>query len=249
MRDRPWESGAVQDVAHPLAQVAITGRNVVGRELTKPVGKDDLAWVPQRKHKGVAVFPLLHGLGSAGQPLLEPLGEVVDPIRGEGLAPSDPDAAALEVYIGPHEQPRLTDPAPRASHEGQQVELRDRYRGLPEAKLLTTLHDSRPDQLHNSDDADTMHALRTLARRHRALADEISQLDERILRRARRANPALMAIKGVGPAIGAQLSRSPRQPNTSAYGPHESENSNSADAPTPNSQCATENGSTPLDTE
>ena len=84
-------------------------------------------------------------------------------------------------------------------------ELRDRYRGLPEAKLLTTLHDSRPDQLHNSDDADTMHALRTLARRHRALADEISQLDERILRRARRANPALMAIKGVGPAIGAQL--------------------------------------------
>ena len=247
-------------------------------------------------------------------------------------------------------------------------ELRDRYRGLPEAKLLTTLHDSRPDQLHNSDDADTMHALRTLARRHRALADEISQLDERILRRARRANPALMSIKGVGPAIGAQLlltagenpdrlrssasfaalcgtepppspspqdaptgiasaeeatgkptppcttwsrsgcpttrppsptatraspkdgparkssepsnepshvkssapspgtpkhpttptsdqpdeprtSRSPRQPNTSAYGPHESENSNSADAPTPNSQCATENGSTPLDTD
>ncbi len=73
------------------------------------------------KTQGVAVFPLLHGLGSAGQPLLEPLGEVVDPIRGEGLAPSDPDAAALEVYIGPHEQPRLTDPAPRASHEGQQV--------------------------------------------------------------------------------------------------------------------------------
>lgn len=31
--------------------------------------------------------------------------------------------------------------------------------------------------------------------------------------------------------------------------PHESENSNSADAPTPNSQCATKNGSTPLDTE
>ena len=33
----------------------------------------------------------------------------------------------------------------------------------------------------------------------------ITALEERMLRRATRANPALMAIKGVGPAVGAQL--------------------------------------------
>ena len=50
-----------------------------------------------------------------------------------------------------------------------------------------------------------MHALRSLARRHRELGIEIADLEAKMLARATTANPALAAIKGVGPVIGAQL--------------------------------------------
>jgi len=83
--------------------------------------------------------------------------------------------------------------------------LRDRYRDLPAAKLLAVLHDCRPDQIRDLDLADTMAALRTLARRHHTLQAEIEDLEQRMRRRATEANPSLMAINGVGPAVGAQL--------------------------------------------
>lgn len=85
------------------------------------------------------------------------------------------------------------------------AEVRDRYRALPHAKLVATLASTRPETVHNLDHADTLHALRTLARRHRALGEEIADLETRMLARATAANPALMAIKGVGPVVGAQL--------------------------------------------
>lgn len=90
--------------------------------------------------------------------------------------------------------------------------VRDRYRDLPEAKLLATLshlrphtRHTRPDRLDDTDLADTMHALRSLARRHRDLGQEIAELEQRMQARATTANPALLAIKGVGAVIGAQL--------------------------------------------
>jgi len=83
--------------------------------------------------------------------------------------------------------------------------IRDRYRDLQKAKLVVTLVNSRPDQLRDTGDADTLHALRSLARRHRDLGQEITDLEQRMLARATAANPALMAVKGVGPVIGAQL--------------------------------------------
>lgn len=46
--------------------------------------------------------------------------------------------------------------------------LRDRYRDLPEARFVAALTSTRPDQLHDVDDADFLFALRSLARRHRA---------------------------------------------------------------------------------
>jgi transposase len=52
---------------------------------------------------------------------------------------------------------------------------------------------------------DTLHALRSLARRHRALGEEITELEQRMLTRVTTANPAPLAIKGVRPVIGAQL--------------------------------------------
>lgn len=83
--------------------------------------------------------------------------------------------------------------------------IRDRYRDLQKAKLVVTLVNSRPDQLRDTGEADTLHALRSLARRHRDLGQEITDLEQRMLARATAANPALMAVKGVGPVIGAQL--------------------------------------------
>lgn len=83
--------------------------------------------------------------------------------------------------------------------------LWDRYRHLPQAKLVDILAVTRPDQVHDADEADTLFSLRSLARRHRSLGEEITDLDAQMLARASRANPGLMAIKGVGPAVGTQL--------------------------------------------
>lgn len=83
--------------------------------------------------------------------------------------------------------------------------LRDRYRDLPDAKLVAALAGTRPDQVGDADHGDTIFALRTLARRHRDLGAEIDALKQRMHARATAANPALMAIKGVGAVIGTQL--------------------------------------------
>lgn len=83
--------------------------------------------------------------------------------------------------------------------------LRDRYRDLNEGKLLAALVALRPERHSDPDLADTLHALRSLARRARRLGEEITDIEARMKARARAANPALMAVKGVGPVVGAQL--------------------------------------------
>jgi transposase len=47
--------------------------------------------------------------------------------------------------------------------------------------------------------------LRSLARRHRGLDWEVTRLHDRMEARATPGNPALLAIDGVGPVVGAQL--------------------------------------------
>lgn len=83
--------------------------------------------------------------------------------------------------------------------------LRDHYRDVPPAELVGALASSRPDRKRNTDDRDLVHALRSLARRHQALGEEISDLEQRMRARATAANPALMGLNGVGPVVGAQL--------------------------------------------
>lgn len=83
--------------------------------------------------------------------------------------------------------------------------LRDRYRGLSRPELVASLAATRPAQATDPDTADTLFALRTLARRHLALKTEIDELEDRMRARVTKANPALLAIKGVGPVVGTQL--------------------------------------------
>ena len=83
--------------------------------------------------------------------------------------------------------------------------LRDRYRNLSVAKLVAALAGTRPDLVKDPDQADILHALRSLARRHRQLGEETTQLQQRMLARAATANPALLALRGVGAVVGAQL--------------------------------------------
>lgn len=83
--------------------------------------------------------------------------------------------------------------------------LRDQYRHLSERVLTATLISTRPDQHEDPDEADILHSLRSLARRHHALGEELDELKERMRARASTINPALMAIKGVGPITASQL--------------------------------------------
>lgn len=129
-----------------------------------------------------------------------------------GEATTDPKRASIEPL-------RALNVARRSAVKAQQAAwrqigallvnapapLRDRLRGLPRTALLAVLVATRPAQLNDPDEADTVFALRTLARRHHDLAEEISALEDRLRTRTTAANPALMAIKGVGPVIAAQL--------------------------------------------
>lgn len=83
--------------------------------------------------------------------------------------------------------------------------LRDKYRNLPRIEMVTVLAASRPDQVRDKHDAFTLHGLRSIARRHLHLAEELHDLEEQMAMIATAANPGLMAIKGVGPVIATQL--------------------------------------------
>ena len=129
-----------------------------------------------------------------------------------GEASTDPKRASIEPL-------RALNVARRSAVKAQQAAwrqigallvnapapLRDRLRGLTRAALLAVLVATRPGQVTNPDDADILFALRSLARRHRDLAEEITAVEEHLHARVAAANPALLAIKGVGPVVGAQL--------------------------------------------
>lgn len=129
-----------------------------------------------------------------------------------GEASTDPKAASIEPL-------RALTVARRSARKAQQATwrqigcllinapapVRDRYRDLPEARLIATLVRCRPDQCSDSDTTDVLHSLRSLARRYQYLIEEIADLEQRMRARATRANPGLLALKGVGPVTAAQL--------------------------------------------
>lgn len=129
-----------------------------------------------------------------------------------GEATTDPKNASIEPL-------RALQVARRSAVKAQQaagrqlgallvnapVRIRDRYRDLPIPKLVAALANTRPGQVGDPDDADILTALRSLARRHQTLAEEVSSLQEHMTARVAAANPALLSIKGVGPVLAAQL--------------------------------------------
>lgn len=84
--------------------------------------------------------------------------------------------------------------------------LRQQLRRLPAAELVTTCAALTPDIAQVGDPATaTRMALRGLARRHRHLSAEITDLDALIEPLVAAINPDLLSVHGVGPDVAAQL--------------------------------------------
>ena len=83
--------------------------------------------------------------------------------------------------------------------------LREDLRGLPTKRLVEKAARFRCDAAPDDPAAATKFALRSVARRHRALSEEIAGLDAHIERLVREAAPELVALDGVGPDTAAAL--------------------------------------------
>ena len=83
--------------------------------------------------------------------------------------------------------------------------LKDRLRGLRTAGVVNVCARLRVETAADGVDAAAKTALRTLARRHRALTAEIDALDAGLLALCEQANPALLGACGVGPDAAAAL--------------------------------------------
>ena len=83
--------------------------------------------------------------------------------------------------------------------------LRDKYRETDRDKLVNHLAASRPDQVHDAGEATTLRALRSLARRHQFLREEIIELEAQLDPLTTAKNPGLRAVHGVGPVTAAVL--------------------------------------------
>lgn len=77
--------------------------------------------------------------------------------------------------------------------------------GLATKHLVEVARRLRPDAEPGDPTAATKFALRSVARRHRALSEEITELEAQIERLAREAAPELTALDGVGPDTAAAL--------------------------------------------
>jgi transposase len=84
-------------------------------------------------------------------------------------------------------------------------ELRAQLRALSTAKLVAAAARFRPGGLPKDLQAATKLAMRSIARRHRRLSEEIAELEGQIARLVSEAVPALAALRGVGTDTAASL--------------------------------------------
>ncbi len=83
--------------------------------------------------------------------------------------------------------------------------LRESLRGLATKQLVEKASRFRRDAKPDDPAATTKFALRSVARRHRVLSEEIAELDAQIERLVEEAAPELVALDGVGPDTAATL--------------------------------------------
>ena len=83
--------------------------------------------------------------------------------------------------------------------------LRSELRGLSTAKLVAKVSGFRPGTTPSDVQAATKFALRSVARRHQRLSEEISELEEQLDRLVAEAAPELVALEGVGTDTAASL--------------------------------------------
>jgi transposase len=85
------------------------------------------------------------------------------------------------------------------------MELREQLRTATLTELIRTASRWRSGATPNTHLLVAKHALRSLARRHQQLTEEIRDLDEHLTRLVRQAAPQLLAVKGLGPLTCAAL--------------------------------------------
>lgn len=100
--------------------------------------------------------------------------------------------AAAQVQIG-HQL--ITSPVP----------VREKYRNLPTKRLIQTLVACRPGAHTDLEERLVLTALRSLARRHQILSEEITQLDAELTRLIEQTAPHLLHLHGVGNYTAAQM--------------------------------------------
>lgn len=84
--------------------------------------------------------------------------------------------------------------------------LRTQLRTLSTRQLITTCAATRPHRAHAGDPSTaTRLALRSLARRHQGLTEEITDLDGLLAPLVAQINAALLEVSGVGPDVAGQL--------------------------------------------
>jgi|SRR5829696_263419 len=90
-------------------------------------------------------------------------------------------------------------------------ELKAQLRGLSTAKLVTTAARFRPGGLPKDLRAATKLAMRSAARRHQRISEEIAELEKQIARLVSKAVPALASLRGVGTDTAVSLCWSPSE--------------------------------------
>ena len=85
------------------------------------------------------------------------------------------------------------------------VRVREKYRSLSMVRLIKTLALARPTSYEDPAERATMFSLRSLARRHQFLTDQITELEQELTVQIQAVAPHLLATRGVGVTTAAQL--------------------------------------------
>jgi transposase len=100
--------------------------------------------------------------------------------------------SAAQVQIG---QQLITSP----------TSIREKYRGLTIARLIPALAGCRPGTRENVEERIVLTALKSLARRHQQLSQEIANLDAELTSVIEQTAPHLLHLHGIGTTTAAQL--------------------------------------------